>query len=58
MFVFCGQLCVLRLQLRVLQRATVAECTVLVVVTVALRHCYCDWSDVVLCATNAIAPAY
>jgi hypothetical protein len=30
--------------------ATVAECTVLAIVTVALSYCHCDWSGAVLCA--------
>ena len=34
--------------------ATVAECTVLAVVTVALSHCHCHWSDAVLCAVVVV----
>lgn len=34
--------------------ATVAECTVLAVVTVALNHCHCHWSDAVLCAVVVV----
>ena len=34
--------------------ATVAECTVLAVVTVVLSHCHCHWSDAVLCAVVVV----
>ena len=34
--------------------ATVAECTVLAVVTVVLSHCHCHWSDAVLCAVAVV----
>ena len=34
--------------------ATVAECTVLAVVTVALSHYHCHWSDAVLCAVVVV----
>ena len=34
--------------------ATVAECTVLAVVTVARSYCHCHWSDAVLCAVVAV----